>query len=65
MAWSENWEMTIMELENSIGKKYKVTRRLLSLSVAETRVFRSKEDAKQQLEAWMQEAGPSSSREGL
>jgi hypothetical protein len=61
MAWSENWEMTIMELENSIGKKYKVTRRLPALSVAETRVFRSKEDAKQQLDLWMQEAGPSSS----
>lgn len=42
-----------MELENGVGKKFKVTRRLPNLSVAETKLFRSKEDAKKQVEEWL------------
>jgi|TARA_B100001964_G_C14213048_1_gene591388 hypothetical protein len=49
-----NWEVSIIELENGIGKKYKVTRRMSSLSIAETKVFRSKEQAIKQLEEWLQ-----------
>ena len=47
------WEMSIIELENNIGKKYKVTKRLAEHSISETKVFRSKEDAIKQLEEWL------------
>jgi len=40
-----------MELEDAAGKKFKVTRRLPELTVAETKIFRSKEKAKEQFEA--------------
>lgn len=63
MSFSKNWEITIIELENSLGKKYKVTRRLPDFSVAETKVFRSKKSAKQQLEQWLS-SSPASSSQG-
>lgn len=47
------WEVTIIELENHVGKKYKVTRRLPDMSVSETKVFGSKEEAKKQFEDWL------------
>ena len=47
-------EMSIMEMENHIGKKYKVTKRIADLSVAETKVFRSKEEAKKQFDEWLE-----------
>ena len=50
----KKWEVSIIEVENRIGKKYKVTRRVPELSVAETKVFRSKEDAKKQFEEWLE-----------
>ena len=46
-------EVSIVELENHIGKKYKVTKRIPDLSVAETKVFRSKEEAKKQFDEWL------------
>jgi len=54
LKMENNWEVSIIELENGIGKKYKVTRRMSSLSIAETKVFRSKEQAIKQLEEWLQ-----------
>ena len=50
---TKRWELSIMEFENHIGKKYKVTRRLPDLSVAETKVFESKEEAKKQFDQWL------------
>ena len=47
-------EVSIIEIENDIGKKYKVTRRIPGASVSETKVFRSKEDAKKQFEEWLE-----------
>jgi len=47
---SKKWEIHIIEFENHDGKKYKVTRRLPNMSVAETKVFKSKEEAKKQFE---------------
>lgn len=61
MAFSQRWEISIIELENDVGKKYKVTRRLPEFSVAETRMFRSKEKARLQVEEWL---GSSSSPAG-
>ncbi len=42
-----------MELQDKEGIKYKVTRRLPELNVAETKVFRLKEEAKDQFEQWL------------
>jgi len=52
--FTKKWEVSIIEIENSIGKKYKVTRRIPEMSVAETKVFRSKQDAKKQFEEWLE-----------
>lgn len=49
----KKWEVSIIMIENDRGKKYKVTRRLPDLSVAETKIFRSKEKAKQQFDDWL------------
>lgn len=49
---NKKWEVSVMELENH-GKKFKVTRRLPELSVAETKIFATKEDAKKQVEEWL------------
>ena len=45
------WERTLAELANG-GKKYKVTRRMPDLTVAETKIFTSKEEAIKQFEDW-------------
>ena len=48
------WEVTIKEVENNIGKKFKVTRRIPELSIAETKVFRTKKEAKKQSDEWLE-----------
>jgi hypothetical protein len=49
----KRWEVSIMELENHAGKKFKVTRRLPELSVAETKVFWTKKKAKELFDEWL------------
>ncbi|MBS3097735.1 hypothetical protein J4209_02960 [Candidatus Woesearchaeota archaeon] len=49
----KKWEVSIMELQNNIGKKFKVTRRLAEMSVAETKMFKSKKKAKKQFDNWL------------
>ena len=49
------WEVSILELENSIGKKYKVTRRIPDYRVAETKLFASREEAQKQVDEWLQD----------
>jgi hypothetical protein len=51
--YTKRWEVSIIELENHVGKKYKVTKRIHYLSVSETKVFRSKEQAKKQFDEWL------------
>ena len=51
---TKKWEVSIMEVENTVGKKYKVTRRLPDMSVAETKIFTSKEEALRQVDEWLQ-----------
>ncbi len=48
-----SWEVSIMELESKEGKQYKVTRRIPGLSISETKVFSSKDDARRQFELWL------------
>lgn len=49
----EKWEVSIMEIHDSDLILYKVTRRLAEMSVAETKTFRSKEEAKEQFDEWL------------
>jgi len=42
-----------MALENSVGSLFKVSRRLPPIGVAETKIFRSKEAAQQQIDDWL------------
>ena len=51
--FNKKWEVSIIEFENKEGKKYKVTRRLPELKVAETKIFDSKEEAKNQFDDWL------------
>jgi len=48
----EKWEVSIIELKEN-GKRYKVTRRIHGMSVSETKLFKSKEEALKQLEEWL------------
>ena len=50
---TKKWEISIMETEDNEGKKYKVTRRLPEMSVAETKIFISKEKAIKQFNEWL------------
>ncbi len=48
-----NWEVSIMEINTDEGTIFKVTRRLPEMLVAETRVFKSKEEAKKLFDEWL------------
>ena len=50
---TKKWEVSISEFQNRIGKKFKVTRRLSEMSVAETKIFRSKKRAKKKFDDWL------------
>jgi len=50
----KKWKVSISEYETQTGKEWKVTRRLAEMSVAETKVFASKENAVRQYEEWLQ-----------
>lgn len=52
MTFTCKWEITIIELENSIGKKFKVTRRIPIMGIAETKVFRDLQNALKQIQEW-------------
>ena len=49
----KRWEVSIGEYQSEQGIVYKVTRRIPELSVAETKVFSSKEKAKRQFDEWL------------
>ncbi|MBI2146341.1 hypothetical protein HYU22_03310 [Candidatus Woesearchaeota archaeon] len=51
---TKKWEVSIMEFQNHTGRKFKVTRRLPELSVAETKVFATKKKAKRLFDEWLQ-----------
>jgi len=50
---TQKWEISIIEIESKEGKKYKVTRRIPGLLVAETKIFNSKEEARKQFNEWL------------
>lgn len=47
-------EVSFIELIDEEGKKFKVTKRVPELNVAETKIFNSKEEAKKQFEEWLE-----------
>jgi len=47
------WEVSIIKLKDDNIDKYKVTRRLPELTVAETKIFFSKKEASAQFEEWL------------
>ena len=49
----KKWQVSIIELQSSEGKKYKVTRCLPELHVSETKMFNSKKEAKNQFDEWL------------
>jgi hypothetical protein len=50
---TKKWEVSIMELKTSKYKKFKVTRRMSEMGVAETKVFSSKKKAKKLFDEWL------------
>jgi hypothetical protein len=52
-AINHRWEVSIIKLEEQGKTKYKVTRRLPELTVAETQIFNSREEAQLQFEEWL------------
>jgi len=53
MVFKKKWQISIIELENTVGKKYKVTRSIPDLLVSETKFFRNKTDAENQIKEWL------------
>ncbi len=51
----KKWEVSIITLESPTGTRFKVTRRLAEMSVAETKIFDNKEEAINQFEEWLRE----------
>ena len=47
------WEVSLSEFKQENGVAYKVTRRMPFFSVAETKIFLSKEEALEQLQEWL------------
>ena len=50
---NRKWEVSIMELHDDHGIRYKVTRRVAEMSVAETKFFSTLQEARQQFEEWL------------
>ena len=50
---TKKWEISILEFQNHKGKKFKVTRRIQDMSVAETKIFKSKRQAIKQFNGWL------------
>ncbi|HIH39252.1 TPA: hypothetical protein HA219_00805 [Candidatus Woesearchaeota archaeon] len=49
----KKWEVSIIELSSSEGKRYKVTRSLPELHVSETKMFNSKKEARNKFNEWL------------
>lgn len=48
----KKWEVSLIELSNGT-RKYKVTRRIPEMNVAETKIFSTIDEAKTQFEEWL------------
>ena len=50
---TKKWEVSISEFNTNGETRYKVTRRLPEMSVAETKIFGTKEDALKLFHEWL------------
>ena len=50
---TKKWEVSISEFKTNGETRYKVTRRLPEMSVAETKIFGTKEDALKLFHEWL------------
>lgn len=53
-SFTKKWTISLLEVENSEGMKYKVTRTIPELSVSETKMFKDKEEALKQFNEWLE-----------
>ena len=49
----KQWEISFAELEDTVGKLFKVTRRLPAMDVAGNKTLRSKGETMQQFNEWL------------
>lgn len=49
----KKWIVSLIEVKDSKGSLYKITRRIPELSVSEIILFRSKKEAEKQFEDWL------------
>jgi len=49
----KKWVVSIKEYETPSGREWKVTRRLVEMSVAETLIFKFKKEAIRQYKEWL------------
>lgn len=49
------WEVSLIELRDN-GFRYKITRRIPDMKIAETKIFSSKKEAIAQFEEWTRQA---------
>ena len=52
--YTKKCEVSIIQLVNHVGEKFKVTKREPELNTAETKIFRSKKEAIGQFEEWLE-----------
>lgn len=50
---TQKWEVSILEFQEDSVVRYKVTRRLPEMAVAETKIFSSKKEALHQVDEWL------------
>ncbi len=50
---TKKWEVSFMKFEENGQEKYKVTRRIPELEVAETKIVTSKKEARRVFEEWL------------
>ena len=50
---TKKWEVSILEFQEDEVVRYKVTRRLSEMAVAETKIFSSKKEALHQADEWL------------
>tara|TARA_Y100000031_G_C7948232_1_gene260296 strand:- start:138 stop:305 length:168 start_codon:yes stop_codon:yes gene_type:complete len=48
------WEVSLLKLEDNNTSYYKVTRSMYLLGISETKLFTSKQKAKQQFNTWLE-----------
>lgn len=50
----KTWEVSIIEVKNNKRKWYKITRRIPTLYISETKIFHSKEKVMKQFQEWLE-----------